>query len=50
MGRPKLKPTDRRSVLLGARFTPEEARRVREKAKDAGLDASDLIRQRLLEN
>jgi hypothetical protein len=46
LGRPKLDVT--RTVLLGARFTPEEARAIESAARTSSGTKSDWIRQVLL--
>ncbi len=46
IGRPKLDIT--RTVLIGARFTPEEAREIEQAVAGAGKVKSDWIRELLL--
>ncbi len=46
-GRPALRESERRGVLLGCRLSPEEAEGVRDAAEKAGVSVSDYIRTRL---
>ena len=48
LGRPKLAKGEARGVLVGARFAPEEAKRVQAAVKESGLGKSEWIRNTLL--
>jgi hypothetical protein len=48
VGRPKLAKAEAKGVLIGARFSPPEARRVENDAKRAGKNKSEWVRARLL--
>jgi hypothetical protein len=48
MGRPRLPKAEAKGVLIGARFSPPEARIVTEAAKRAGKVKSDWVRCSLL--
>jgi len=48
LGRPKLAKREFKGVLIGARFAPDEARRVEAAVKQAGLGKSEWIRNVLL--
>ena len=48
MGRPKLPKGESKGVLIGARFSPPEAKAVIEAVKRAGKVKSDWIRDVLL--
>jgi hypothetical protein len=50
MGRPKLPKNAARKILLGAKFSPPEARSVEQSARESRLDKSKWIRERLLEH
>jgi hypothetical protein len=50
MGRPKLPKNEARKILIGAKFSPPEARSVEQSARDSNLDKSKWIRERLLEH
>ncbi len=50
MGRPKLPKNAARKILLGAKFSPPEARSVEQSARKSRLDKSKWIRERLLEH
>ena len=48
IGRPKIAKSDFKSVLIGARFAPEEAKQVHEAVKRSGLVKSEWVRNTLL--
>jgi hypothetical protein len=48
MGRPKLPKGEVKGVLIGARFSPDEARRVETAAKRANQVKSQWVRTSLL--
>ena len=48
MGRPRMRPKDRRSRGLTIRFTPAEFEEIERIAKAAGVTATDFIRQSCL--
>lgn len=48
LGRPKLRNQDKKGVLIGARFSPAEAKQVSEAAKQAKLTKSQWVRGTLL--
>lgn len=48
MGRPKLAKGEAKGVLIGARFTPDESKRVHAAIKQSGKNKSDWIRAALL--
>ena len=50
MGRPKLPRNEARKILIGAKFSPPEARSVEQSARESKLDKSKWIRERLLEH
>jgi hypothetical protein len=50
MGRPKLPKNEARKILIGAKFSPPEARSVEQSARESNLDKSKWIRERLLEH
>jgi hypothetical protein len=50
MGRPKLPRDEVRKILIGAKFSPPEARSVEQSARESKLDKSKWIRERLLEH
>jgi hypothetical protein len=50
MGRPKLPKDEARKILIGAKFSPPEARSVEQSARESKLDKSKWIRERLLEH
>ena len=50
MGRPKLPKNEARKILIGAKFSPPEARSVEQSARESKLDKSKWIRERLLEH
>jgi len=50
MGRPKLPKNEARKILIGAKFSPPEARSVEQSARESRLDKSKWIRERLLEH
>jgi len=50
MGRPKLPKGEVKGVLIGARFAPDEARRVVNAAKRANQDKSKWVRDILLKS
>ena len=49
MGRPKLPKGEAKGVLIGARFAPDEARRVESAAKHARQTKSNWVREKLLD-
>jgi hypothetical protein len=48
VGRPKMAKGEAKGVLIGARFAPDEARRVEQAVKRAKAVKSDWIRTTLL--
>ena len=48
MGRPKLPKGEAKGVLIGARFAPDEAKRVELAAKSAQQNKSEWVREKLL--
>ena len=50
MGRPRLPKNEARKILIGAKFSPPEARSVEQSARESNLDKSKWIRERLLEH
>lgn len=48
MGRPKLAKGEAKGVLIGARFSPDEAQQVVVAAKRANQDKSKWVRETLL--
>lgn len=48
MGRPLIVPGHPKGVLIGARFAPDEAKRVKNAAKRAGQNKSVWVRNSLL--
>jgi hypothetical protein len=48
MGRPKVAKSEFRGVYIGARFSPDEARKVEANIKRAKKPKSKWIRERLL--
>jgi hypothetical protein len=48
LGRPKLAKSEFKGVLIGARFSPDEAKTVHDAVKRSGLGKSDWIRNTLL--
>jgi hypothetical protein len=48
MGRPKLARGEAKDILIGARFSPDEARAVDAAVKHSGQGKSDWIRKALL--
>jgi hypothetical protein len=48
MGRPRLPKCEAKGVLIGARFSPPEARQVIEAVRRAGKVKSDWVRLSLL--
>jgi hypothetical protein len=48
VGRPKLAKADAKGVLIGARFSPPEARQVEAAVKRAGQVKSEWVRKTLL--
>ena len=48
IGRPKLAKSEAKGVLIGARFAPDEARRVERAAKTAKQNKSAWVRTVLL--
>ena len=49
MGRPKLPKGEAKGVLIGARFSPDESRRVHDAVKRSKLVKSDWVRKHLLQ-
>jgi hypothetical protein len=49
LGRPKLAKGEAKGVLIGARFTPGEAKRVNDAVRRSGEQKSDWIRNTLLD-
>jgi len=49
LGRPKLAKGEAKGVLIGARFAPDEAKRVQAAVKQSGLGKSEWIRNTLLQ-
>ena len=48
LGRPKLAKSEFKGVLIGARFSPDEAKTVHDFIKRTGANKSDWIRNTLL--
>ena len=48
MGRPKIGTANAKGVLVAARFTPGEARKINQAVSASGLSKSDWIRKHLL--
>ncbi len=48
MGRPQIVVGENKSVLIGARFSPDEAKRVRGAVKKSGKNKSEWVRTTLL--
>ena len=48
MGRPQLVTGENKSVLIGARFSPDESKQVHAAIKQSGKSKSEWIRFRLL--
>lgn len=48
LGRPRLPKGEAKGVLIGARFSPDEARRVESAAKNRHQSKSEWVRETLL--
>jgi hypothetical protein len=48
LGRPRLAKSEFKGVLIGARFSPDEAKTVHDAVKRSGLGKSEWIRNTLL--
>jgi hypothetical protein len=48
MGRPRVSKSEFRGVLIGARFSPEEAKQVKIAVRQSGINKSRWVRNCLL--